>query len=180
MRVISGKYKSIRLNAPKGLPTRPTTDKAKESLFNILQNQIDLEGLKVLDLFAGIGSISLEFLSREAESVLSVEINRKAIQFLNETKRTLKIDNWKIYNGDVFKVLKKYKEEDFDLIFADPPYNQKNIEDIPNLVFESGLLKPGGWLIVEHSSDTSLSNVRNFIEQRTYSKVNFSIFHLQA
>lgn len=180
MRIISGKYKSIRLNAPKGLPTRPTTDRAKESLFNILRNQIDLQGLKVLDLFAGIGGISLEFLSRDAESVLSVEINRKAIQFLNETKRRLEIDNWKIYNGDVFKVLKKYKEEEFDLIFADPPYDLRNIEDIPNLVFESGLLKPDGWLIVEHSSDTSLSDVGNFVEQRTYSKVNFSIFHKEA
>ena len=93
MRIISGKYKSVRLSAPKGLPTRPTTDKAKESLFNILSNQIDLEGLKVLDLFAGIGGISLEFLSRGAESVLSVEMNRKAFQFLNQTKRQLEIEN---------------------------------------------------------------------------------------
>lgn len=180
MRIISGKYKSIRLNAPKGLPTRPTTDRAKESLFNILRNQIELNDLRVLDLFAGIGGISLEFLSRNAENVLSVEINRKAVQFLNDTKRRLEIDNWKIYNGDVFKVLKKFKDEPFDLVFADPPYNIKNLVDIPGLVFDSGLLKQDGWLIVEHSSDTSLKDVRNFVEQRTYSKVNFSIFHYQG
>lgn len=180
MRVISGKFKSIKLSAPKGLPTRPTTDKAKESLFNILGNQIELEGLEVLDLFAGIGGISLEFLSRGADHVLSVEMNRKAFQFLNKTKRELKIENWKIYNGDVFKVLKKYDEQQFDLVFADPPYDIKGLEDIPELVFESKLLKPGGWLIVEHSSNTSLSDVRNFVEQRTYSKVNFSIFQTEA
>jgi 16S rRNA (guanine966-N2)-methyltransferase len=179
VRVISGKYKSIRLSAPKGLPTRPTTDKAKESLFNILSNQIELRDIKVLDLFAGIGGISLEFLSRGAESVLSVEMNRKAFQFLNQTKRQLEIDNWKVYHGDVFKVLKKYKDEQFDLIFADPPYDIRGLKDIPELVFKSDLLKPGGWLIVEHSSDTPLSDVRNFVEQRTYSKVNFSIFQSQ-
>lgn len=177
MRIISGKYKGKRISAPKELPTRPTTDKAKESLFNILGNQIDLDEIKVLDLFAGIGGMSLEFLSRGAISVLSVDINFKCFRHLNDVKRELEIDNWKIYKGDAFKVLKSY-DETFDLIFADPPYNLKGIEEIPEMVFSRNLLNPGGTLIIEHSSDTQLSNVRNFIEQRTYSKVNFSIFQL--
>ena len=178
MRIISGKYKGKKISAPKGLPTRPTTDKAKESLFNILGSQMDLENIKVLDLFAGIGGISLEFISRGAESVLSVDKNYKCVKHMNDVKHELKINNWKIYKGDTFKVLKSYKEQ-FDLVFADPPYDLKGIEDIPDLVFENNFLKPGGTLIIEHSSDTQLSNVRNFVEQRTYSKVNFSIFQLQ-
>ena len=178
MRIISGKYKGKRISAPKGLPTRPTTDKAKESLFNILSNQMEFEGMKVLDLFAGIGGISLEFLSRGVESLLSVDLNYKCVKHMNDVKRELKIDNWKIYKGDTFKVLKSYNEQ-FDLVFADPPYDLKHIEEIPDLVFKNNFLKSGGTLIIEHSSDTQLSNVRNFVEQRTYSKVNFSIFQLQ-
>jgi 16S rRNA (guanine966-N2)-methyltransferase len=179
MRVISGFLKSRRFQAPKGLPTRPTTDKAKESLFNILNQKIDFDEIEVLDLFAGIGGISLEFISRGVIHLTSVEINHRCIRYLNEQKKEHDLSNWKIYNGDAFKVIAKYKEE-FDVIFADPPYNAKRLADIPELIFESDLLKPGGILIVEHSSDTSLSHVRNFQEQRTYSKVNFSIFQTES
>lgn len=174
MRIISGKFKGRRFMPPKGLPVRPTTDQAKESLFNIMNNSFYFEGLDVLDLFSGTGSMSYEFLSREVGSVISVDGNFKCISYQKQQKEVLKSDNFFPYKNDVFKALTKLDKQ-FDIIFADPPYDLSNIPDIPKLVFEKDLLKEDGWLIVEHSKDTTFDHPR-FVEHRSYGSVNFSIF----
>ena len=175
MRIIGGRLRGLRLNPPKNLPVRPTTDLAKEALFNILQNQIDFEGLKVLDLFCGTGNISLEFASREAEKVISVDRSIHCVNYVKDTARQHRLDQIKTYKADVFKFL-EMETEQFDLIFADPPYDLNKIPKIPKMIFEKQLLKPGGLLIVEHQSMQNLSNHPAFVEQRKYGHSSFSFF----
>jgi len=175
MRIIGGTLRGLRLNPPKNLPVRPTTDLAKEALFNILQNQIDFEGLKVLDLFCGTGNISLEFASREAEKVISVDRSIHCVDYVKDTARQHRLDQIKTYKADVFKFL-EIETEQFDLIFADPPYDLNKIPEIPKMIFEKQLLKPGGLLIVEHQSMQNLSNHPAFVEQRKYGHSSFSFF----
>lgn len=175
MRIIGGTLRGLRLNPPKNLPVRPTTDLAKEALFNILQNQIDFEGLKVLDLFCGTGNISLEFASREAEKVISVDRSIHCVNYVKDTARQHRLDQIKTYKADVFKFL-EMETEQFDLIFADPPYDLNKIPKIPKMIFEKQLLKPGGLLIVEHQSMQNLSNHPAFVEQRKYGHSSFSFF----
>lgn len=175
MRIIGGTLRGLRLNPPRNLPVRPTTDLAKEALFNILQNQIEFEGLKVLDLFSGTGNISLEFASREAASVVAVDRNIQCINYLRDTARQHHLGKIKTYKADVFKFL-ELESEKYDLIFADPPYDLNRIPDIPGIVFEKGLLNPGGLLIVEHQSLQNLSNHPAFSEQRKYGHSSFSFF----
>jgi 16S rRNA (guanine(966)-N(2))-methyltransferase RsmD len=175
MRIIGGKLRGLRLNPPKNLPVRPTTDLAKEALFNILQNQIEFEGIKVLDLFCGTGNISLEFASREAAKVIAVDRSIHCINYINDTARQHHLGQVKTYKADVFQFL-DMETERFDLIFADPPYDLNRIPEIPKIVFEKRLLLPGGLLIVEHQSMQNLSNHPAFAEQRRYGHSSFSFF----
>jgi 16S rRNA (guanine966-N2)-methyltransferase len=175
MRIIGGSLRGLRLNPPKNLPVRPTTDLAKEALFNILQNQIAFEDIKVLDLFSGTGNISLEFASRGAEQVVSVDRSIQCVHYLKDMARQHGLGSIKVYKDDVFKYL-QHETDQFDLVFADPPYDLNRIPDLPKIIFEKNLLLPGGLLIVEHQSLQNLSNHPAFVEQRKYGHSSFSFF----
>jgi 16S rRNA (guanine966-N2)-methyltransferase len=175
MRIIGGKLRGLRLNTPKNLPVRPTTDLAKEALFNILNNQIEFEGINVLDLFSGTGNISLEFASRGARQVVSVDRSIHCINYLKDTARQHHLDDITTYKADVFKYL-EMETEQYDLIFADPPYDLNRIPDIPKIIFEKQLLAADGLLIVEHQSMQNLSQHAAFVEQRKYGHSSFSFF----
>ncbi|HEY0245043.1 MAG TPA: 16S rRNA (guanine(966)-N(2))-methyltransferase RsmD [Mucilaginibacter sp.] len=175
MRIIGGKLKGLRLNPPTNLPVRPTTDLAKEALFNILQNQAELEGIKVLDLFTGTGNVGFEFASRYAESVLCVDRSFHCIKYVSDTAKQHGLDNIKTFKADVFKYLEQETEQ-YDIIFADPPYDISRIPEIVTIVFDRNLLVPGGLLIVEHQSMQNLSNHPAFTEQRRYGHSSFSFF----
>lgn len=165
------------INAPDGLPARPTTDYAKSGLFNVLANEVDFEGLQVLDLFAGIGGISMEFLSREAKWVTAVDVNFKCINFIKDTAAKFKVNNVSCVRFDVFKYLKQCDKK-FDLIFADPPFDLEEADLISSIVFEKNLLNPGGVLIVEHYSKRVLPFHPNFVSVRTYGNCAFSFYRL--
>ncbi len=175
MRIISGTLKSRRINTPTNLPVRPTTDKAKEALFNILQNTYYIEDLNVLDLFSGTGNISYEFCSRESDTVTSVEQNSKCINFIKEIKEKFELDNLQVIQSDCFSFLKSVKSK-YHIIFADPPYDMPNYDEVIDLVFSRDLLDEEGVLIMEHSKDTNLSKHEFFKERRKYGGVNFSFF----
>lgn len=178
MRIISGKYKGKIIRAPKKIPARPTTDFAKEGLFNILRNQFDFSQTHLLDLFAGTGNMTYEFISRGVTTVVCVDSNYNSIKFISSTIDLLDNSVQKTcIKNDAFKFLAKcYKK--FDIIFADPPYDMDEFEKIPELVFASDLLNEDGWLIVEHSKHTILNEQPNFVETRKYGNVNFSIFSI--
>jgi len=175
MRIISGKYKSRRIEVPHNLTARPTTDFAKEGLFNLLNNRIAFEGIEVLDLFAGTGSIGLEFISRDAMSVVSVEQNKVQCDFILKTCMTLKIDNLKLVRTDVLKYIASTSNK-FDMIFADPPYQLTNLAEIPDLIFQHNLLKTDGLFVLEHSSKNNFETHPHFTFHRNYGNVNFSFF----
>lgn len=175
MRIISGTHKSRQFNIPDNLGIRPTTDFAKEALFNILQNRIDFEGMNALDLFGGSGSMSYEFASRGCSAIMTIEKNPKCSEFIKKTAREFKFENIKVTTMDVFRFLGLCADT-FDLIFADPPFKLENIERIPALVFEKNLLKENGMLIVEHPVDVNFSSINQLQETREYGTVNFSIF----
>lgn len=175
MRIIGGTYKGKQIIAPKNLPVRPTTDFAKEGLFNILNHKIDFEDLTVLDLFCGTGNISLEFASRGAKKIYSVDKHTPCLYFLKDTAKSLKMNTIFTDRADVFKYLEK-SITTFDLIFADPPYELENIEIIHELVFKNNLLNPDGILIIEHGQKTDLSSKAHYIETRKYGNVHFSFF----
>jgi len=177
VRIISGKYKGKSIFAPKSLPVRPTTDFAKEALFNILSNEFDLEEIEVLDLFSGTGNIAYEFASRGTSNIRCIDQNFNCVSFIKKTCKELKFDQVEVYKNDVFKYLDKYDQQ-FDLIFADPPYDLKHIDKVIELVFKNNLLNKGGWLILEHDRDWSFSDHTHFLEHRVYSSVNFSIFEM--
>jgi len=178
MRIIGGALKGLRLNPPKNLPVRPTTDLAKEALFNILQNQITFDDINVLDLFSGTGNIAFEFASRAAKQVVSVDRSIHCIHYIKDTAKQHQLGNIKTFKADVFKYL-ELETDKYNLIFADPPYDLNRIPEIPKAVFEKGLLLPDGLLIVEHQSMQNLSNHPNFVEQRKYGHSSFSFFRQQ-
>ncbi|MCD8742218.1 16S rRNA (guanine(966)-N(2))-methyltransferase RsmD [Mucilaginibacter roseus] len=175
MRVIGGKLRGLRLNPPNNLPARPTTDLAKEALFNILQNQIDLEEIRVLDLFSGTGNLSLEFSSRGASLVTAIDRNINGLNFLKDMAKKHGLEGIKTYRADVFKFL-EMETEQYGVIFADPPYDLNRIPEIAKVVFEKDLLLPDGLLIIEHQSMQNLSNHPAFVEQRKYGHSSFSFF----
>jgi 16S rRNA (guanine966-N2)-methyltransferase len=175
MRIIGGRLKGLRLNPPKNLPVRPTTDMAKEALFNILQNQIEFEDIRVLDLFSGTGNIAMEFASRGAAQVVAVDRSIQCVHYLKDTARQHGLTNIQAFKDDIFKYL-QLETEQFDLVFADPPYDLNRIPEIPKVIFEKNLLSPQGLLIVEHQSLQNLSNHPAFVEQRTYGHSSFSFF----
>ncbi len=176
MRIVGGKLKGIRFNPPKNLPVRPTTDMAKEALFNILQNKLDINNLKVLDLFSGTGNISLEFASREALAITSVDLNFGCYNYLKNISKEQNLDQIKAIKADVFKFLNQETDK-FDLIFADPPYDLTRIPEIASIVFDKELLNKNGILIIEHQSMQDLSNHPNFTEKRKYGYSAFSFFN---
>ncbi len=175
MRIIGGKFKARRIEPPKNLKARPTTDFAKEGLFNLLDNRIDIEGIKVLELFSGSGSIGLEFVSRSASMVTGIELNYNHVSFINKTCIDLGIDNYNIIKGDVFKYIGACSLQ-YDMIFADPPYDLKNLNDIPDLVFANSLLSQDGLFVLEHGRTNDFSEHPNFVDHRNYGNVHFSFF----
>ena len=176
MRIISGKYKSRRIQAPKNLPVRPTTDMAKESLFNILNNTYYFDAISVIDLFAGTGNISYEFASRGTKTIYAIDANFGCIKFINNTAKTLEL-NINTYKSDVYKFLEKTNLS-ADVIFADPPYDFETEQflKIVDLVFENNLLHEDGILIVEHSKHTDLSNHTKHSYNKRYGGNVFSFF----
>lgn len=175
MRIISGKFKGRRIAPPSNITARPTTDFAREGLFNLLANRYDFEDLQVLDLFAGTGSIGIEFISRGSEKVTSIEANERHVAFIRKACSELKIDNLTLIKGDVFKYIQKSHAQ-YDLIFADPPYDLKELATLPDLIIENNLLKYDGVFILEHSAKNNFENHPNFAEHRKYGNVNFSFF----
>ena len=172
MRIISGFYKGRRINAPKNLPVRPTTDRAKEALFNILENRYDLNEKKILDLFSGTGNISFEFSSRYSTSITSVDKNIKCINFIEKISNEYQF-NIKTIQSDSLRFVRTTQDK-FDIIFADPPYNFLNYQKLKNLIIEKKLIKENGCLIIEHDKNTSFEGEN--IELRKYGTVHFSIF----
>ena len=180
MRIISGIHKGKRLHAPKNLPVRPTTDMAKESLFNILNNLYYFQDLKVLDLFSGTGNISFEFASRGTTSITSVDGHFGCVKFINATAKQLDAPINAI-KSDVFKYLEKSSQK-YDVIFADPPYDfeKEKFEKIIDSVFENELLEPDGILIVEHSKYTKLDDHKKLSYQKKYGGNMFSFFEYEG
>jgi len=176
IRIISGIHKGRRIRAPHNLPVRPTTDFAKESLFNILVNHFDLEEVKALDLFSGTGAIAYELASRGCPDVTAVDSDIRCWKFIRETIEALDLgEQMRVLKANAYTFLKETTEK-YDLIFADPPFSEKRTHEIPALVFERKLLKPGGRLVVEHPAKPGLPATEGFLEKRTYGNVNFSIF----
>ncbi len=175
MRIISGIFKGRIVLAPKEFELRPTTDMAKEGLFNVLNNEFDFSEIAVLDLFAGIGSISFECISRGCSDVVSVEMNAKHANFIKQTSKKLSISGHKILISEVRDFL-KIANRPFDLIFADPPYNLPWLADLPNLIFSSKAVNEDSLIIVEHPGEYNFSSYDNFVKLKKYGKVHFSFF----
>lgn len=175
MRIIRGRYQRRQIQAPNNLPVRPTTDMAKESLFNILENHLYWEDTIALDLFAGTGNISYELVSRGCPRVTAVDENQACVKFMRETASKLGMEELSVVRSDVFRFLPLNKAK-YDLIFADPPYDCQHYDLLIQLLFEKQLLKEDGLLVVEHNKSISFENHPHFIEQRHYGKVNFSFF----
>jgi len=181
MRIITGKYKGRHFDIPRTFKARPTTDFAKENIFNVLVQYVDFEGATALDLFSGTGSISLELLSRGCSQVVSVELDRDHHRFIQECVRKLNANSQEQtasiipIRGDVFRFIKSCKQQ-YDFIFADPPYALKELPQIPDLIFDKQLLKPDGLFVFEHGKDYDFSGHPNFVEHRSYGSVNFSLF----
>jgi 16S rRNA (guanine(966)-N(2))-methyltransferase RsmD len=176
MRIIRGKYGRRRFDVPSHIKARPTTDFARENLFNVLENRLDFEEITALDLFAGTGAISFELLSRECPRVVCVEKHSTQYGFITKVQQQLGDENLQAIKGDVFKFIANCGE-DFDFIFADPPYDLPQLESIPSLVLdERCLLRPGGLFVLEHSRNNDFSTHRWFAERRVYGSVNFTFF----
>ena len=175
MRVISGIYKHRRWDVPRTFSARPTTDFAKESLFNILANRIDLEDATALDLFAGTGSISIELASRGCSKVISVEKDPAHYNFICKVVESVKTDRMLPIKADVFKYITTCRTQ-FDFIFADPPYQLENIPDIPDLVFGNNLLASDGIFVLEHGKSNDFSSHPRFTDMKVYGSVHFSFF----
>ena len=160
---------------PKNITARPTTDFARENLFNVLENIDEFEGKTALDLFAGTGAISFEFLSRGCSEVTAVEQAPVQAQFIRSVKEKLGDESLRVIKGDVFKFIATCNRQ-FDFIFADPPYDHPRFEEIPELILNSAMVKPGTLVIVEHSKTRDFSALPGFSQQRVYGSVNFSVF----
>ena len=181
MRIITGKYKGRHFDIPRSFKARPTTDLAKENIFNVLTQYVDFDEATALDLFSGTGSISLELLSRGCQQVISVEMDRDHHRFIQECIKKLTANTHQPtasiipLRGDVFRFIKSCHQQ-FDFIFADPPYALKELPTIPDLIFEKALLKEGGIFVFEHGKDHDFSAHPHFVEHRSYGSVNFSLF----
>lgn len=176
MRIISGKYGGRRLSPPAEMPyTRPTTDIAKEGLFNIIQNNLDITALKSLDLFGGTGAISYELASRGCTELTIVEKDVKMHSFIKNTAAALQIEHLKVIRSDVFKYIAQSTEK-FDFIFAGPPYALASIDDLPLRIFEKQMLQPNGWFVLEHTPRNDYKKFAHYRSERNYGTTIFSIF----
>jgi 16S rRNA (guanine966-N2)-methyltransferase len=176
MRIIGGEHGGRRINPPAKMPyTRPTTDVAKEGLFNIIQNNLELDGMKTLDLFGGTGSISYELASRGASDLTIVEKDTAMFEFIRKTSTDLKLENFKVIKMEVFKFLENCADQ-FDFIFAGPPYALNTIDEIPKKIVEKNLLKPNGWFVLEHTPRNNYEGYPLFVTARNYGTTIFSIF----
>ena len=178
MRIIGGKYRGRRIVPPPGFRARPTTDFARESLFNILNNRIDFEAITVLDLFAGTGSISYEFASRGAREVHLVEQDQKHITGIKRIIKDIGFTNIKPVHIDV-KAYLKICQVKYDIVFADPPYGIKWLKDIPDIITGSDIISKDGFLILEHPKSMRFNDHKSFFEHRNYGGVNFSFFRAE-
>ncbi len=179
MRIISGIFRGKRIRPPKNFKARPTTDFAKESLFNILIHQFDLEGMDVLDLFSGTGSIAYEFASRGVKSVVAIEMVQPHFKFIRDTCRELEFDQITVIRGDAFRYLKK-PYQSFDMIFADPPYDHPGLAELPDAVMSTAILNSDGLFILEHPSKFSFTAHPQFFQHRKYGGVNFTLFKKES
>ena len=176
MRIISGIHGGRKISPPANMPyTRPTTDIAKEGLFNIIQNNLDIETLKTLDLFGGTGSISYELASRGAVSLTIVEKDNNMFDFIKKTAASLELENFKLVKSEVFKYIETCTEQ-YDFIFAGPPYALGTIDDLPLKIFEKQLLKPKGWFVLEHTPRNDYKKFEHYHSERNYGTTIFSIF----
>ncbi len=175
MRIVTGIYKGRHFDIPRSFKARPTTDFAKENIFNVLTGYVDFDGATALDLFSGTGSIALELVSRGCRTVVSVEMDRDHHRFIQECLKKLGTDACVPVRGDVFRFVKSCRQQ-YDFIFADPPYALKELPQIPDLVLQKGLLKEEGLFVFEHSKDYDFSAHPQFVEHRQYGSVNFTLF----
>jgi 16S rRNA (guanine(966)-N(2))-methyltransferase RsmD len=178
MRIIAGTLKGRRLNPPANLPVRPTTDMAREGLFNILNNYVDYEDCTVMDLFAGTGAMSVEFISRGAREVTSVDINNACAEYIKSEAQRLELRNLRVVRADVFDLLKRANRK-FDIVFADPPYAIEGLQTLPDLVFEHQLLNDDGIFILEHPREYTFEEHPHFWQHRNYGNVNFTFFAMK-
>lgn len=181
MRIISGKLGGRVLKVPSGLPVRPTTDRTKEALFNMLAHRFDFEELRVLDLFCGTGNISLECASRGAASIVSIDKDKRCVQAVKQFFKDFSIENAKVLQADVFKFVKNIETElkdhlPFDLIFLDPPYAIPHQAELVQQLLQKHCLHPQGWLIIEHSSLLSFEGQEKFLFVRKYGSSSLSFF----
>lgn len=176
MRIIGGLLKGRIFKAPNQLPVRPTTDMAKEALFNILNNQYDITSCQILDLFSGTGSVGIEFASREAFKIQLIDKHPACIHWLKSLVKEFNFTQVEVIKADVFKWLKSPGNAEYDIIFADPPYDLPNLAEIPKLVFENNYLKSTGILVLEHPSYIKFDQLPNFTEKRKYGNSTFSFF----
>lgn len=177
MRIIRGKFGRRRFDVPTNISARPTTDFARENIFNVLENLVDLEGATALDLFAGTGAISLEFLSRECEAVTAVEKAATQYNFIRRVASQLNVSNLTLLRGDALRFLAAC-DTPFDIVFADPPYDMEGFAEIPGLILSSGAVRPGTLVVVEHSKKHDFSLLPGFFDHRVYGSVNFSLFRV--
>jgi 16S rRNA (guanine966-N2)-methyltransferase len=176
MRIIGGDIGGRRINPPADMPhTRPTTDVAKEGLFNVIENNLDISSLKVLDIFGGTGSISYEMASRGCMDITTVEKDQTMFEFIRKTATQLSLPQIKVTRMDVFKFLEQCTEK-FDFIFAGPPYALATIDNLPLIVFDKQLLKPGGWFVLEHTPRNEYEKIPQYSTSRKYGTTIFSIF----
>lgn len=177
MRIIRGKYGRRRFDVPTNITARPTTDFARENIFNVLENIVDFEGKDAIDLFAGTGAISFEFLSRECRHVTAVEKTGTQQRFIEKVARELGADNFTLVRGDALRYIEASPKA-FDIVFADPPYDMDGFAEIPGKILASGLVKAGTIVIVEHNRKHDFSSLPCYREHRAYGSVNFSIFEV--
>jgi len=176
MRIISGIHGGKRISPPTNMPyTRPTTDIAKEGLFNVLQNNLDIEELKTLDLFGGTGCISYELASRGVQDVTIVEKDTSMYDFIKKTSAQLAFENFKVVKADVFKFIENTTEQ-YDFIFAGPPYALGTIDELPKKIFSLKLLNPKGWFVLEHTPRNNYKRFEGYKTERNYGTTIFSIF----
>lgn len=175
MRIIAGQFGGLRLNPPSNLPVRPTTDIAKEALFNILENKLTFDTCNCLDLFTGTGNISFELASRGANAVDAIDIHFKCLQYIKETTAKLKTDVISTRKADVLKYIASCKKS-YDFIFADPPYDLAALPQLANLILEKGLLSADGLLVVEHPSTRKMDESSCYLETRKYGYSSFSFY----
>ncbi|MCM1162958.1 MAG: 16S rRNA (guanine(966)-N(2))-methyltransferase RsmD [Muribaculaceae bacterium] len=179
MRIIRGKYGRRRFDVPNNITARPTTDFARENIFNVIENLTDIEGARCLDLFAGTGAVSFEFLSRGAASVTAVEKAQTQARFIEKVARELGETHLRLLRTDALRYIREGASEPYDIIFADPPYDLPGFGEIPGAILASGLIKEGTLFVMEHSRAFDFSTLPHFIQHRTYGSVNFSLFMIE-